>query len=406
MILHELFELLGIALQTYLLFFGFYYFFIGLFGFGNAPRRKMHDPFNKFLIMIPAHNEEKVIGQLIRNLQCIDYPKELYDIVVIADNCTDRTADIGRNLGTVVLEHISKPGELRGKPYAIRYALDTIYNYDKKYDAICIFDADNLVSLNYLIEMNNHLISGDKLIQCYLDVKNPTDNLISMSYANAYYYTNRSWQMAKERLGLGVALGGTGFCVSTDILKKIGWATTTLTEDLEFQMQCLLNDIPAHWCHYAKIYDEKPTRFVASLIQRLRWARGHWNVCFKYALKLFIKGIKKHSMINLDGFIYLMNPFNTVIGILSFIYIPLIKGQQLLPNYVWILLLLVQLLYMVYSIIMDTDKPLKKIFGLLTVFIYSYSFLPLYVWALLTKNNKKWNCTEHTRGLQLNQLHS
>lgn len=406
MILHKLLLITGIALQIYLLFFGFYYFYIGLFGIGKAPRRKKCKPKNRFLILIPAHNEEKVIGPLVKNLRCLDYPKKLYDIVVIADNCTDKTKNVCEKLGAIVLEHKSKPGEIKGKPYAIRYALNVISDYDTKYDAVCIFDADNLVSLNYLEEMNNHLIAGDKLIQCYLDVKNPTDNLVSMSYANAYYYTNRSWQMAKEKLGLGVAIGGTGFCVATDILKKIGWTATSLTEDLEFQMQCLLINIPAHWCHYAKIFDEKPTNFIASLIQRLRWARGHWNVCFKYAPKLFLKGIKEFNILAIDGAIYLLNPFNTILGLVGIIYIPLIKEVNLIPDTVWILLLVMQFLYMIYSILMDTDKPFKKILGLLTVFLYSYSFLPLYIWALITKDNKNWNCTKHTRSLQFNQLHS
>lgn len=132
-----------------------YWFVISLFGFGKAKRIRERFPQKKFLLMIPAHNEEKVIGNIVENLQNLDYPRHLYDILVIADNCTDHTAAIVRRHGAVVLEHTSQPDEPKGKPHAIKYTLDYLGDDLYEYDAFVIFDADNLVSLNYLKEMNN-----------------------------------------------------------------------------------------------------------------------------------------------------------------------------------------------------------------------------------------------------------
>ena len=271
----EIIEMLFWAIQLFLLFFWGYWFLISLFGFGNAKKLPYKKPEKRFLILIPAHNEEKVIGSLVENLTHLDYPNELYDICVIADNCTDKTAQISKEFGAMVIEHTSPPNEPKGKPYGIRYALDVLNReIEEKYDAIAFFDADNLSSLNYLQEMNKHLLKGERLIQCYLDSKNPDDNWITLSYATSYYYMNRSWQLAKYRLGLGNAIGGTGFCVEKNLLKEIGWSAKSLTEDLEFTMQCLLRGEKASWSHHARIYDEKPEGFIASCIQRLRWALG------------------------------------------------------------------------------------------------------------------------------------
>lgn len=153
------------VVQVWLFFFWLYWMFISLFGFKSPKPMKDYPPTKRFLILIPAHNEEKVIKNLVENLLHLDYPRELYDIYVIADNCTDRTAEISRQAGAKVIEHYSKPGEPRGKPYALKYAFEVLDDQLDNYDAFCVFDADNLVSLNYLREMNKNLMNGDKLIQ-------------------------------------------------------------------------------------------------------------------------------------------------------------------------------------------------------------------------------------------------
>ena len=362
--------------------------------------------------MVPAHNEEKVIGQLVENLNNLTYPKELYEVCVIADNCTDQTAEISRQLGAKVIEHTSKEGELKGKPYGIKYAVD-IYGdrLVNDFDGIVFFDADNLVSLNYLTEMNNHLMNGDNLIQCYLDTKNPDDNWITLSYATSYYYMNRSWQLAKSKLGLPNAIGGTGFCVDTKLFKKVGWTARSLTEDLEFTMQCLLEGEKATWSHHARIYDEKPEGFVASCVQRVRWARGHWDVCFKYTGKLLKRFFQKGDIAALDGAIYLFNPGKIVLSAttafimyLSIILDNPIIENKLLPWQVWAVCLVYQFVYFAITLMFDAKKKLNVMKSFISVVIYNLVYIPLFVWALFTKSNKTWVRTEHTRGLSADDI--
>jgi cellulose synthase/poly-beta-1,6-N-acetylglucosamine synthase-like glycosyltransferase len=399
------------GVQIFLVFFWIYWLFISFFGFGKAKKLPDQNPQKRFLILVPAHNEEKVVGNLVTNLLKLDYPKELFNVTVIADNCTDETAKISRELGGNVIEHFSKPGEQKGKPFGIKYALDVIGDdLTKKYDAVVIFDADNLVSLNYLKEMNKHLLKGDRLIQCYLDSKNPDDNWVTLSYATSYYYMNRSWQLAKSRLGLGNAIGGTGFCVETKLLQEVGWTARSLTEDLEFTMQCLLKGVKATWSHHARVYDEKPQDFWASCIQRLRWARGHWDVCFKYAPKLLARFVKKADIKAFDGALYLINPgkivLNTFTGAILWAslfleanwFTPIISWQ------VWVLMLVFQFAYVGLATIADANKKLNVVWSYLSLFLFNLTYVPLFVWALFTVNNKNWKRTDHSRNVDMNDI--
>ena len=102
-----------------------------------------------------AHNEEAVVGELVKNLRSLDYPDELYDIFVVADNCTDKTAEVASAAGANVHERFNK--EEVGKGYAMGWMFDRVEKMDRKYDAFLIFDADNLVHPQFMLEMNDHL---------------------------------------------------------------------------------------------------------------------------------------------------------------------------------------------------------------------------------------------------------
>lgn len=142
-----------------------------------SKRNESAAPKSRFAIVVPAHNEAMVLGDLLDNLRILKYPKELYDVFVIADNCTDNTADIARAHGAHVFERENK--ELVGKGYAMDWVFPKIFALDKKYDAFCVFDSDNLVHLDFLAVMNNRLLKGQKVLQGYLSAKNPTDTWVS-----------------------------------------------------------------------------------------------------------------------------------------------------------------------------------------------------------------------------------
>ena len=139
---------------------------------------------NKFMAIIPAHNEEIVVGNLIASLQKQNYPKDLYDIYVIADNCTDNTAEVARKAGAIVYERFDEEHKTKG--YALDWFLKQKIEENAPYDAFCIFDADNIVDVDFLKNMNKKLCQGEEVVQGYRDIKNPTDSWVSAGYAIFY----------------------------------------------------------------------------------------------------------------------------------------------------------------------------------------------------------------------------
>lgn len=145
-----------------------YYVVLSLFGLKKRKKVNIHENQKSFALIVAAHNEEVVIGKAVESLMHLDYPKELYDVFVIADNCDDNTAAIAREHGAKVFERTNK--DKRGKGFALEWMFDKIFKMDKKYDAVGIFDADNLVSQNFLSEMNCYMCEGYKVVQGYIDI--------------------------------------------------------------------------------------------------------------------------------------------------------------------------------------------------------------------------------------------
>lgn len=140
------------------------------------------DKEHKFMAIIPAHNEETVVGNLIESLKKQNYPKELFDIYVIADNCTDNTAKIAENAGAIVCVRDSLEGKTKG--HALQWFLSKKIEENADYDAFCVFDADNIVDENFIKNMNKKLCQGEDVVQGYRDIKNPTDSWISSRICN------------------------------------------------------------------------------------------------------------------------------------------------------------------------------------------------------------------------------
>ena len=275
---------------AFLTFSMLYQIIIGFWGFKKAEKDYQdHDPEMRFLVLIPAHNEERVIGDIVRNLKRMDYPEDLYDFYVIADNCTDGTAEKARRLGAKVIEtRKESPDAPTGKPIALRKALDQI-DYQGHYDLMMIFDADNLIDLNMFREVNSQYLDKGRpdFIQCYLGAKNKT-GVVAWFYYTGYTLSNRFFNLAKQRLGLNGVIGGTGFAMSTSYLaKRGGWTTMTLTEDYEMQLEATLEGRRILWNHFTRVYDEKPTQLSAAIRQRIRWGQGHWYVTLHNTGKLF-----------------------------------------------------------------------------------------------------------------------
>ncbi|MCM3749867.1 glycosyltransferase [Paenibacillus pasadenensis] len=401
-----------VALQIFLAFIGIYQFVLALFGIYRKKKIIQHQPQKSFAILVAAHNEEKVVGALIENLKNLDYPKELYDVFVICDNCTDNTADIARSMGVHACERFNN--QLKGKGFAIEWMLKELWAMPKQYDAIVMFDADNLVNTDFLIHMNNDLCNGHQVIQGYLDTKNPDDSWVTASYGITYWYCNRLWQLSRRNLGMANFLGGTGMCFESKLMKEMGWGATSLVEDLEFSMRCVQRGIHPVLNFEAKVYDEKPVTFKASARQRLRWMQGHFTVARHYFLPLLWASIKERNFVKFDAALYSFSVYTTFLG---FVGTVIIWADSILPadnlfksiyTYlpIWLPAVALAAAAIMFPIVMVLEgvKSRKMYTHLLSMIVFQLSWLPITFYAFFTQNNKQWSHTQHTRVIRLEEV--
>ncbi len=368
-----------------------------------------HEPKKTFAVLVAAHNESAVIAPLIENLKKLDYPREMFDIFVICDNCTDNTADIVRANGAFACERHDT--SKRGKGFGIEWMLENLWAMPRQYDAVVMFDADNLVEKNFLRVMNDRLCKGARVIQGYLDTKNPFDSWITLSYAVTYWFTNRMWQLARHNLGLPNTLGGTGLCVESKLLKEMGWGATSLTEDLEFATRCIERGIYPTWAHDTKVYDEKPIDLRASMRQRLRWMQGHYDVAGRYIGPVLKSGFKSMRLGMFDAAFYLFQPmYVLIVTFMSLLFIGrffelehVLPLASILPA--WLIYSSTAVFYMLPVLALFLEKvPLKAYLGLLLLPFFFLTWLPIFFYAFFTKKNQVWSHTSHTRAIRIEEM--
>ena len=406
-------DIIMVPLQIIIFIITVYYVFIGFFGLWRFKEEKITTPEKKMAVLVAAHNEHAVIGQLVENLEQLKYPKELYDIYVIADNCTDNTAQIAGDAGAIVCERFDDTKKSKG--YALEWMFNKLFeleqNMEKKYDAVCIFDADNLVHPNFLIENNHELCKCSTIIQGYLDAKNPYDTWVAGTFAIAFWVIDHVNHLAKTNLGLSAVLGGTGMCITTDVIKRHGWRATCLVEDMEFTMKSLAEGVKTTWAHDAIVYDEKPLTFMQSWNQRMRWAQGQFDVARRFIPKMLVEGFKRRDIRIWDGCVYLMQPYFLIISTLFIIasYCQLYLGQfytsiyNFLPSELMTALMLLQYILPMIILLKIHAKP-KAWFYLLLYPVFIYSWIPIVFIGFFRQNNHEWSHTKHTRAISYDQL--
>ena len=367
------------------------------------------DKKHKFMLIIPAHNESAVVGALIESLQELDYPKELYDIYVIADNCTDNTAQIAKDLGAIVYERFDEKKKTKG--FAMQWFLNQKIKEDADYDAFCVFDADNIVDKNFLNAMNKKLCQGEVVVQGYRDIKNPADSWISAGYALFYWTMNRFYHLARYNLGLSPLINGTGFMVDFNLIKPTGWDTITLTEDIEFSLKNIAQGRKLGWATDAIVYDEQPTEFKQSWSQRSRWTVGHLQ-CMKYYTKDLADGVVEYrTLMNFDGLLYLMGiPMMLVTFLLLAINTIIfladgMSASMLIFNYAKYLVatFIVPIITAIFVMAIEHKpiKPMLKGIALFPVFMGTWIVINI---KCIIKPNTKWEKIEHKRNVKIDDI--
>ena len=374
-----------------------YHVCIGLFGFKkNIPSEDKENKINKFSALICARNEEKVIANLVESLKKQDYPQDI-DIIVVADNCTDSTAEIARNAGARVFERCAPDKKTKGQ--ALSWVIDILLNDDSfNSDAIAFFDADNVVEEHYISKINARINCGERMIQGYRDTKNPSDNWISGSYAIYFLTVMRFCNNARTNLNISAFLGGTGFTVKTDVLRQSnGWHTTEISEDIEYSIYRIAEGEKIVFAPEAKFFDEQPTKFVQSWHQRVRWSAGMWNT-LKKCLPLY-----KNNRRCFDAFMYLSSVPGVFLGVAAWVFstaAALISTKYIIPFLWWTAIsvlasLIAMAVFALIMIVLEKKDVKQNVKGILGFPVFLITFMAASAWGVVHPV-KGWIPVEHT----------
>lgn len=361
---------------------------------------------HRYAVMICARNEKNVLGDLLASIQAQTYDQSLIHVFVLADNCTDNTADIARSYGATVYERFNK--EKVGKGYALEALMEHIReDYPQGFDGYLVFDADNILSPDYIEQMNRTFSDGHDIVTSYRNSKNFGDNWISAGYALWYLRESRYLNHARYKLRSSCAVGGTGFLFSRAVADELGgWPFHMLVEDIEFSIHEITGGRKIAFCPDAILYDEQPTGFLQSWRQRERWCKGGLQVFTHYGPRL-VKGIFKGSWSCFDMTMNIMPAFFlSVVGLIANIVLA-VHGAIVGDN-LWIgVQSLAQMLFNIYltlfavgAITVVTEWKLirtaawKKIFFAFTFPLFMFTYMPIALCVLFKK--VEWKPIEHT----------
>jgi len=387
---------------TLLAIFGFFIVYLAMLSFlalfVRLRNTENPDRLRRFAIVVPAHNEEPCIERTIRNLQSVRYAPELHDIIVIADNCTDRTSEIARALGATVYERTNALE--RSKGYALRWCFDILLSREPQYDAFVVIDADSIISQDFLSIMNHYLANGSKAIQCS-DMAEPKPGAWSSEVTRlGFTLYNYARPLGRRPIGCSAGLRGNGMCFSADTLRTLPWNTYSLNEDLEYGLILLLNGIKVDFAPEAKVIASMPSDARNAESQRARWEKGRFPIIRKFAWPLLAGSFSRFSFPLLDAFIDLiMPPFVNMFGAACLLLLINIILWQFnitdagIYSFLWASLVILGMLHVLAGLsAARADRLLYKAF----FYIPRYAFWKIILYTRLIRrgSTQEWIRTE------------
>lgn len=400
------------AIDIFIVLYAIYYIITGIFAFYNKKSKiRKYKAKYRLAVIVAARNEEKVIGHLLDSINKQKYPKELYDIFVVPNNCTDHTADIARQKGAKIIEC---QGKISSKGEALKYTFQFMGNNYPEYEAYCIFDADNIVHPNFLRRMNDTLCSGFQVAQGYRDSKNPSDTWISSCYSLFYWIQNYFFNQARMNMGWSSSINGTGFMIAKDVIKRNGFNTITLTEDIEFAAQCALNNERIAFVRDAITYDEQPLGFIQSWKQRTRWSIGTIQCLKIYSPKLFITAFKKKIPQVFDMSLFFLAPIFQILSTLIIIFLGVFSVldiqvsdmlKVLYDNKVFSIMLgyIASILLATFVVVKEKKKLRNTVKGILTLSFFMLTWVPINIICCVKKEHV-WEPIEHNRIVDIDSI--
>ena len=362
-------------------------------------------PFHHFAVLICARNEAAVIADLLDSIRSQSYPQDLIDVFVMADNCSDDTADIASSRGVHVYTRFDS--EKVGKGYALEALMNHIReDCPEGFDGYFVFDADNILERDYIEQMNRKFSDGHDIVTGFRNSKNFGDNWISAGNSLWYLWDSKYLNYPRYLLGISCNVSGTGYFFSRKIAEKLdGWPYHMLTEDWEFSFDQVTGGEKIAFCRQAVLYDEQPTSFVASCRQRIRWLSGLLQVNVRY-MKKVLKGIFHGSAscfdIILYAPVYVLSVASLLLNLGLILHSAVTGGNIMTAVQSFALLFvrmygafwLVGLFFIVTGWKIIRAGALSKLIHLWTFPFFTLSYVPLTAVALFYK--PKWKPIRHT----------
>jgi len=259
----------------------------------------------RFALVVPAHDEEAGIASTVQNLLSLRYPRELFRVLVVADNCTDRTADRAREAGAEVL--VRTEAARRGKGYALELAFDRVEREDLA-DAVVVVDADTLASENLLEAFSARLEVGADAVQAHYGVRNADAGWRTRLMALAFAIFHGVRSLARERLRLSCGLKGNGMCFTRRALRDVPPRAYSVVEDLEYGIRLGEAGIRVHYAPEARVLGEMPSTGAGSAVQRRRWEGGRSAIFRAHARRLLARAVAARDPVLFDLFLDLAVP--------------------------------------------------------------------------------------------------
>lgn len=362
----------------------------------NTASNDKAENFSRFAVVICAHDEENVIGNLLENLQSQNYPAEKFHVFVLADHCKDGTVKKAKAFANVTVWERTG-GERSGKGAVLNWGMEKILQKQNDFDRVLFFDADNQIRPDFLQQMNGAFLAGAEIVTGRRLTENPFDSLISQWYTLYWAVVNSLYNRPRQNLGLSSMLSGTGFAFRMELLQGSGWKTYSLSEDIEFTF---LENLKGHCVTYlndAIFYDEQPVRLSVMWTQLRRWCTGDFQIAFRYFGQWVKAFVKNPSWRLWDIFMGVgMTVFFGLTAVSYLIHGALLIWQgQLGVLVVSTLLSYVATISVGFAAAAKSSWPVKKLLpGILTfpVFYSLFSYISL---QSLFFPQKKWVRIEH-----------
>jgi cellulose synthase/poly-beta-1,6-N-acetylglucosamine synthase-like glycosyltransferase len=403
----QLWMIINVVSAAFLL----YHVCLGMAAFVEKKPLPPADRQHRFAALIAARNEENVIANLIESIRLQDYPPELIDVIVVADNCQDRTAEIAEKCGAIVYKRFNQVEV--GKGYVLKGLFKKILEERDVYDAYCIIDADNIVDRAFFSNMNRALCSGMKVAQGYRDIKNPTDNWIAGGHSLFYWMENRFFNHTRSVLNLSATINGTAVMVARELIRDIGYAPTTVTEDIELTMNCVLHGYSVGYVPEAKVYDEQPVTLVQSMRQRMRWTKGLMQCLMIYFRPFVRKLMKKPDWPTFDAFMYMFTVPMIFAGALAGILYAFLAAIRIFdPVNVFInsVILMAGSVFAFWGIgwlTLVLEKKSRKGFSFSVAMYPLFNMLWVLIYAACIFNKKAdWKPIVHMRNMSIHEIES